>query len=51
MSCASCTANIEKVLNKTNGVISASANFPLEKAVVEFYFSFEYPAACCGVFE
>jgi Cu+-exporting ATPase len=36
MSCASCTANIEKVLNKTNGVISASANFPLEKAVVEF---------------
>ena len=36
MSCASCAANIEKVLNKTNGVISASVNFPLEKAVVEF---------------
>jgi len=36
MSCASCAANIEKVLNKTDGVISASVNFPLEKAVVEF---------------
>ncbi|NLN43958.1 MAG: heavy metal translocating P-type ATPase [Methanosarcina sp.] len=36
MSCASCAANIEKVLNKTEGVISASVNFPLEKAVVEF---------------
>ncbi|HHV23310.1 MAG: heavy metal translocating P-type ATPase [Methanosarcina sp.] len=36
MSCASCAVNIEKVLNKTEGVISASVNFPLEKAVVEF---------------
>jgi Cu+-exporting ATPase len=36
VSCVSCTANIEKVLNKTNGVISASENFSLEKAVVEF---------------
>jgi Cu+-exporting ATPase len=36
MSCASCAANIEKVLNKTEGVISASVNFPLERAVVEF---------------
>ncbi len=36
MSCASCAANIEKVLNKTDGVISASVNFPLEKAFVEF---------------
>ncbi|AKB12718.1 Cu+-exporting ATPase [Methanosarcina thermophila] len=36
MSCASCAANIERVLNKTDGVISASVNFPLEKAVVEF---------------
>ncbi len=36
MSCASCAANIEKVLNRTEGVISASVNFPLEKAVVEF---------------
>src|SRR5665647_3025741 len=34
MTCASCAANIEKVLNKTDGVISASVNFPLEKAVV-----------------
>lgn len=36
MSCASCAANIEKVLNRTEGVISASVNFPLEKAIVEF---------------
>jgi len=36
MTCASCAANIEKVLNKTEGVISASVNFPLEKAVIEF---------------
>lgn len=36
MSCASCAANIEKILNRTEGVISASVNFPLEKAVVEF---------------
>ncbi len=36
MTCASCAANIEKVLNRTDGVISASVNFPLEKAVVEF---------------
>mgnify|MGYP000968878747 FL=1 len=36
MSCASCAANIEKVLNKTEGVISASVNFPLERVVVEF---------------
>ena len=36
MSCTSCAANIETVLNKTDGVISASVNFPLERAVVEF---------------
>ncbi|MDI9394973.1 MAG: heavy metal translocating P-type ATPase [Euryarchaeota archaeon] len=36
MSCASCAANIEKTLNKTGGIISASVNFPLEKAVLEF---------------
>ena len=36
MSCASCAANIEKILNKTDGVISVSVNFPLEKAFVEF---------------
>ncbi|KKH47740.1 heavy metal translocating P-type ATPase [Methanosarcina sp. 1.H.A.2.2] len=36
MSCASCAANIEKILTKTEGVISVSVNFPLEKAVVEF---------------
>jgi len=36
MTCVSCAANIEKVLNKKDGVILASVNFPLEKAVVEF---------------
>ncbi|AKB79481.1 Lead, cadmium, zinc and mercury transporting ATPase [Methanosarcina horonobensis HB-1 = JCM 15518] len=36
MSCASCASNIEKILYKTEGVISASVNLPLEKAVVEF---------------
>jgi len=36
MNCASCAANIEKILNKTDGVISVSVNFPLEKAFVEF---------------
>ncbi|MDQ1252540.1 MAG: P-type Cu+ transporter [Euryarchaeota archaeon] len=36
MSCAACAANIEKVLNKKEGVISASVSFPLEKAFVEF---------------
>jgi Cu+-exporting ATPase len=36
MSCASCAANIEKILYRTDGVISASVNLPLEKAVVEF---------------
>lgn len=36
MTCASCAANIEKILNKTEGVISVSVNFPLEQAVVEF---------------
>lgn len=36
MSCASYAANIERILNKTDGVISVSVNFPLEKAVVEF---------------
>ncbi len=36
MSCSACAANIERVLNRTEGVISASVNFPLEKAFVEF---------------
>ena len=36
MSCAACAANIEKVLNKKEGIISASVSFPLEKAFVEF---------------
>lgn len=36
MSCAACAANIEKVLSKKEGIISASVSFPLEKAFVEF---------------
>lgn len=36
MACTTCTSNIKKVLNKTNGIISVSANFPLKKVVVEF---------------
>ena len=36
MTCAACAANIEKVLNKKEGIISASVSFPLEKAFVEF---------------
>ena len=36
MHCASCVATIEKMLSKTNGVYSASANFASESALVEF---------------
>ncbi len=36
MSCASCAANVEKALQKTSGVISASVNFPAERARVEY---------------
>ncbi len=35
MHCASCAANIEKALKKTEGVISANVNFATEKATVE----------------
>jgi len=36
MHCASCVITIEKVLSKTNGVKSASANYATESALIEF---------------
>jgi Cu+-exporting ATPase len=36
MSCASCVATIEKALKRLPGVKSASVNFAIEKAIVEF---------------
>src|SRR3989344_2869234 len=36
MHCASCVATIERVLSKTSGVHSASANFASESALIEF---------------
>lgn len=36
MTCTACAANIERVLQRTEGVVSASVNFPLEKAFVEY---------------
>ena len=36
MHCASCVATIERVLGKTAGVHSASVNFALESALIEF---------------
>lgn len=36
MSCASCASKIEKSLNETRGVISASVNFATEKATVDY---------------
>ncbi|MEK7572531.1 MAG: heavy metal translocating P-type ATPase [Patescibacteria group bacterium] len=36
MHCASCVATIERVLSKTAGVHSASANFASESALIEF---------------
>ena len=36
MHCASCAINIEKNLNKTNGVVKANVNFANEKAYVEY---------------
>ncbi|OGI74770.1 hypothetical protein A2740_00880 [Candidatus Nomurabacteria bacterium RIFCSPHIGHO2_01_FULL_43_16] len=36
MHCASCVATIERVLSKTAGVRSASANFASESALIEF---------------
>ncbi len=36
MSCASCARNIEKALSRTPGVVSASVNFPAERASVRY---------------
>ena len=36
MSCAACSASIDKVLNAENGIKSASVNLTTEKAVVEY---------------
>ncbi len=36
MTCASCAQNIEKALNKLDGVVKASVNFSFEKAAVEY---------------
>ncbi|MBM3313711.1 HAD-IC family P-type ATPase, partial [candidate division WOR-3 bacterium] len=36
MTCASCVATVEKALNRLPGVKSATVNFAIEKAIVEF---------------
>lgn len=36
MSCAGCARTVETVLKKAEGVISASVNFPAEKAYIEY---------------
>lgn len=36
MTCATCSARIEKVLNKVEGISTANVNLALEKATVEF---------------
>lgn len=36
MTCASCVQNVEKTLNKTDGVLQASVNLATEKAQVEY---------------
>ncbi len=36
MSCASCVATVEKALNRLPGVRTATVNFAIEKAIVEF---------------
>ena len=37
MDCASCAARIEKALARLEGVVSATVNFALERATVEYY--------------
>jgi P-type Cu+ transporter len=37
MTCAACSARIEKGLNKLDGVLKANVNLALEKAMVEYY--------------
>lgn len=36
MTCAACAGRIEKVLNKTDGIVKASVNLATEKATVEY---------------
>jgi len=36
MTCAACSARVEKVLNKLDGVVNASVNLSTNKAIVEF---------------
>ncbi len=36
MTCAACSARLEKVLNKLDGVLNATINFAMETAVVEY---------------
>lgn len=44
MTCASCSARIEKGLNKMDGVIKATVNLALEKALVEYNTAIISPA-------
>lgn len=45
MTCASCAQNIEKVLNKIDGVKKATVNFSVEKATIEYDAGQVNPAA------
>lgn len=45
MTCASCAQNIEKVLNKIDGVKKATVNFSVEKATIEYDAGKVNPAA------
>lgn len=36
MSCAACAARIDKVIEKTNGVVSANVNLALEVSTIEY---------------
>ena len=45
MTCASCAQNIEKVLNKIEGVKKATVNFSVEKATIEYDSGKVNPAA------
>ncbi|MFZ3169486.1 MAG: heavy metal translocating P-type ATPase [Candidatus Methanoperedens sp.] len=45
MTCASCAQNIEKVLNKIDGVKKATVNFSVEKATIEYDSGKVNPAA------
>jgi Cu+-exporting ATPase len=45
MTCASCAQNIEKALNRIEGVVKASVNFSFEKASIEYDSALASPAA------